>query len=130
MTAEEILAYCLQKPYATIDHPFGPDSTIVKVKPPNYSSRIFAQLFDLKGQPHATFCCDAVTGDFYRQMYPGIVVRGYHCPPVQQPYFNTLPLNGKIPDEEIIGMIDHSFKAVVSRYPKYVQRAFLKEDNK
>ncbi len=30
--------------------------------------------------------------DFYRRMYPGVVVRGYHCPPVQQPYWNTIEL--------------------------------------
>ncbi len=125
MTTEEIIAYCLGKPFAYMDHPFGPDSTIIKIKPPNYSARIFAQLFDLQGQPHATFCCDAVTGDFYRQIYPGIVVRGYHCPPVQQPYFNTLPLDGHITEEEIAGMIEHSYKAVTSKYPKYVQKVIL-----
>jgi tRNA modification GTPase len=32
--------------------------------------------------------------------YPGKVVRGYHCPPVQQPYWNTIFLDD-FPDEEL-----------------------------
>ncbi len=109
--------YCLSKTGAYIDHPFGPDSTILKVE-----GRIFAQFFILKGQKTVTLKCDAASGQFYRQMYPNIVVRGYHCPPVQQPYFNTFPLNGALSDEIIFEMIDLSYNTVVGKLPKYVQR--------
>lgn len=117
MTHEQLLAYCLKKPGAYIDHPFGPDSTIVKVE-----RRIFAQLFQLKGQDKVTLNCDMMTGQFYRQLYPGVIVRGYHCPPVQQPYFNTFPLDGSLPDDVILEMADHSYQTVVGKLPKYKQR--------
>lgn len=120
MKTEEIINYCLKKNGAYIDHPFGPESTIIKVE-----KKIFAQFFTLKGIESVTFNCDAMTGEFYRSLFPGVVVRGYHCPPVQQPYFNTLPLNGEVPDELILEMADHSYKTVMGKLPKYVQKRLL-----
>ncbi|MDE5576923.1 MAG: MmcQ/YjbR family DNA-binding protein [Oscillospiraceae bacterium] len=117
MTHEKILEYCLTKKGAYEDYPFGDGTVCVKVK-----KRIFAQLFSLKGVPMLTFNGDAMTGDFYRTAYPDSVTRGYHCPPVQQPYFNTVRLDGGVPDEEILRMIDGSYKYVVGKLTKKVQR--------
>lgn len=114
----------LKKNGAYIDHPFGPESTIKVEK------KIFAQLFTLKGIESVTFNCDAMTGEFYRSLFPGVVVRGYHCPPVQQPYFNTLPINGEVPDELILEMADHSYKTVMGKLPKYVQKRLLENTEK
>lgn len=63
-----------------------------------------------------------MTGQLYRDLYPNVVVRGYHCPPIQQPYFNTFGLNGNVPDERIFEMIEHSYKTVVNKLPKYIQK--------
>ena len=117
MTHEKILKYCLAKNGAYEDRPFGEGTTVVKVE-----KRIFAQLFFLKGVPMLTFNGDAMTGDFYRNTYPNDVKRGYHCPPVQQPYFNTVDLTGSVPDEEILRMLDSSYKYVVGKLPKKIQR--------
>lgn len=87
ITHKEIFEHCLAKKGAYRDSPFGDETIVVKVK-----KRIFAQLFFLKGEPMFTFNGDALTGDFYRKTYPDSVKRGYHCPPVQQPYFNTVNL--------------------------------------
>ena len=122
MTYSELLNYCLSKKGAYIDHPFGPESDIIKVE-----GKIFAQLFVLKGIETATLNCERMTGDFYRQMFPGIIVRGYHCPPVQQPYFNTFPIES-IPDRLIFEMADHSYSTVVGKLPKYKQRELLSND--
>ena len=122
MTHEEIITYCLKKPDAYPDHPFGPASTTLKVRGPNGASRIFAQIFTLRGEKKATFNCDLMTGEFYRSLYPGSVTRGYHCPPVQQPYFNTVALDGSIPDEEILCMIDHAYAVVTAKLSKKKKR--------
>ena len=79
MTPQTLIGLALQMPGAYEDHPFGPESVIIKVE-----GRIFAQIFTLRGVDSATLNCDRMTGDFYRRMFPGVVVRGYHCPPVQQ----------------------------------------------
>lgn len=122
ITHKEILAYCLAKKGSYKDFPFGDETIVVKVK-----RRIFAQLFFLKGEPMFTFNGDALTGDFYRKTYPDSVKRGYHCPPVQQPYFNTVTLNGKVPDEEILRMADSSYEYVVSKLTKKVQKELENE---
>lgn len=122
MTHDEIIQYCLSKPGAFLDYPFGPDVMVVKVKSLHSAPRIFAQVFNLKGETKATFNCDMMTGEFYRNVYPGAVTRGYHCPPVQQPYFNTVDLGGKVPDAEITHMIDHAYRVVVGKLPKKYQK--------
>ena len=117
MTHDEILKYCLEKTRAYTEYPFGPDCLCVKVK-----KRIFAQIFVLKGIPVVTLNCDMMTGEFYRRIYPEAVTRGYHCPPVQQPYFNTINIEKDVTDEELLKMIDHSYSYVVSKLPKKVQQ--------
>ncbi len=116
MTLTDIKNYCLSKNGAYEDYPFGDACTVIKVK-----KRIFAQLFCLDGVPMLTFNGDVPTGIFYRDMYPALIKRGYHCPPVQQPYFNTVDLSGNIPDEEIKNMLDGSYAYVVSKLAKKVQ---------
>ena len=105
-----------------MDFPFGPDVFIAKVKASRGGARIFAQVFMLKGEPCATFNCDMLTGELYRAAYPGVVTRGYHCPPIQQPYFNTVRLNDEVPDDVLLQMMDHSYEVVVAKLPKYAQR--------
>ena len=121
---KRLLEYCLTKTGAYIDHPFGMDSDIIKVK-----NRIFAQLFFLNNTPMITVNGDPVTNDFYRQMYPEYIKRGYHCPPVQQPYFNTIDLTGNIPESELFVMIDNSYKYVVSKLTKKLQKELENESN-
>jgi len=123
MTQQQILDTCLALPGAYLDYPFGPDVAVCKVKAPSQEKgRIFAQVFVLKGEPLATFNCDRPTGEFYRQLYPGAVTRGYHCPAVQQPYFNTVKLDGIVPDEELLRMIDHAYQVVRAKLPKAAQK--------
>lgn len=122
MTTDEIIAYCLTKPGAYLDHPFGPEYKVIRIKSTHSSAPIFAQLFMLKGEEKVTFKCDHMTGDFYRQLYPGAVTRGYHCPPVQQPYFNTVTLDGSVPDDELINMADHAYSVCVGKLPAKAQK--------
>lgn len=122
MTHAELLGLCLLKKGAYIDHPFGEGCDVVKVR-----GRIFAQLFELRGVPKVTLNCEPLTGDFYRRIFPDAVTRGYHCPPVQQPYFNTISLDGSVPDDELCRMLDHSYEYVVSKLAKRVQRELSAE---
>ena len=129
MTHTQIIVYCLAKPGAYLDYPFGPDFAVVKVKAPSQQKgRIFAQPFILRRPSRCcvTLNCAPDAGDFWRQMFPGSVTRGWHCPPVQQPHFNTVNLDGTVPDDEILRMIDHAYTVVVAKMPKYAQRELNK----
>jgi len=122
MITEDILDYCLSKPGAYIDFPFGNTPICVKVE-----KRLFSQIYPDKEDYKITLNCDKSSGEIYRNLYPGTVVRGYHCPKVQQPYFNTIHLNGKVSDSELKSMIDHSYITVVRKLPKKVQKELLGE---
>lgn len=122
MNHQKLLDYCLTKKGAYKDSPFGEGSICIKVK-----KKIFAQLFYLNGNAMFTFNGDAMTGDYYRREYPDYVKRGYHCPPVQQPYFNTVNLEGDIADEEILHMVDSSYKYVVGKLTKKLQKELENE---
>ena len=122
MTRKPLLDYCLAQKGAYPDHPFGPEFDVVKVK-----RKIFVQLFELNGIPMLTVNGDAVTNDFYRMRYPDAIRRGWHCPPVQQPYFNTIDLTGRVPEEELLSIVDFSYRYVVGKLPKRVQRELEEE---
>ena len=99
MTPQEVVDCCLQKPGAYLDAPFGPEVTVVKVgRLGDRPGRIFAQVFRLRGQDTVTLCCTEKMGFVYRGLFPEVVVRGYHCPPVQQP---LSLIHISVPPEEI-----------------------------
>ena len=115
MNTEEIKTYCLSKPAAIETYPFGPWPICIKV-----NRKIFAQIYPDK----LTLKCTAFSGQAFREAYPGVVVRGYHCPPVQQPYWNTIDLE-RFPHGELPMMIDHAYETVVSGFSKKVQSEIL-----
>lgn len=115
MTQIEIRAYCMNKRKAEETFPFGEYPICYKV-----GGKIFAQLYPDK----ITLKCTAFQGQMFRQAYPEIVVRGYHCPPVQQPYWNTVDLT-RFPPEELPYMIDLAYDAVISGLPKRVQHKLI-----
>ena len=104
----DIAAYCLSKEKACEDHPFGDWPICYKV-----GGKIFAQLYPDK----LTLKCTRFQGELFRQAWPGIVVRGYHCPPVQQPYWNTIDLN-RFPSDELPHMIDLAYDTVLAGFSK------------
>lgn len=117
MSVDEIINYCLSKKNAYVDYPFGDIPICVKVH-----NKIFAQVYPKVTDYKITLKCEPMLGEFYRQIYPNTVVRGYHCPPVQQPYWNTIHMNGSVSEDELRIMIDQAYKTVVSKLPKYVQK--------
>lgn len=128
-TQNKIIEYCLTMKGSYVDFPFGLDCLIIKVKAPGQEKgRIMAQFFELKGESKVTFTCSAEAGTFYRTQYPEKVVRGYHCPLVQQPYFNTVTLDGAISDKIIKEMADHAYSAVIRKMPKYAQKELLENN--
>ena len=112
MNIEEIKTYCLSKSKAVETYPFGEWPICYKL-----NGKIFAQVYPDK----ITLKCTAFSGQMFRQAYPDVVVRGYHCPPVQQPYWNTIDLE-QFPSVELPMMIDHAYETVLSSFSKKVQK--------
>lgn len=140
MNTEEIKNYCLGKWKAYEDSPFGDVPICYRL-----NKKIFAQIYP---NPHdythpgipqympsragglrptrdkITLKCTPDFGQFYRQIYPGVVVRGYYCPPAQQPYWNTIYLKD-FPEDELLKMIDHAYDTVLHSFSKKGQKEIL-----
>ena len=129
---EKIHDYCMEKPCVYESRPFGKYPICYRI-----SGKIFCQLSPEKEWYKATLKTHPDAADFYRQAYPGIVVRGYHCPPVQQPYWNTVSLS-EVSEELVFQMIDEAYAEVVGhltkkeqkRIPEREQFVFQKTDGK
>jgi predicted DNA-binding protein (MmcQ/YjbR family) len=109
MDLEQFREYCLSKPRATEDTPFGPDVLVFKV-----GGKMFA-LAALDELPiTANLKCDPDLAldlrDRYHEVKPG-----YH---MNKKHWNTVGIESGIPDAELRKMIDHSYDLVVKRLPK------------
>jgi predicted DNA-binding protein (MmcQ/YjbR family) len=103
MDLAQFREYCLSKPCATEGTPFGPAVLVFKV-----SGKMFA-LAALDDVPTTVnLKCDPDLAlelrDRYEQVTPG-----YH---MNKKHWNTVEIEGGIPDPELRKMIDHSYDLV------------------
>lgn len=88
MDKQNLIDYCLSKNDAYIDFPFaGVNYATIKIKNEKTGKyRIFAEIFELKGENMLTFSTDSELAFLLRNQYPDMVIKGYHCPAVQAKY--------------------------------------------
>ncbi len=131
MDIHEIMAVCAQYPAVTLDFPFGPAPACYRL-----CGKIFAEVYPtgVRGAlrillqddriaheamiPMVTLRCEPAFGDFFRQQYPGVVLRPYHYPPRQQSYGNTIFVDGRVDERAIRAMIGHAYSYVLGKLPK------------
>jgi predicted DNA-binding protein (MmcQ/YjbR family) len=103
MDFETLRKYLLDKPGASEDFPFGPSAMVFKVR-----SKMFA-LVALEETPlRINLKCDPELARHLRAAYDA-VQPGYH---MNKKHWNTITIDGSIPDEEIITMINDSYGLV------------------
>ncbi|NIP28657.1 MAG: MmcQ/YjbR family DNA-binding protein [Phycisphaerae bacterium] len=108
MDRQTLYRYILKKKGAFEDRPFGPDTAVFKVM-----GKMFALVGD--NEPLAVnLKCDPDEAVFLRQMYFA-VQPGYH---MNKRHWNTVTIDGSIPDEEIRQMVDSSYNLVVKGLKK------------
>ena len=108
MNAESFRDYCLGKPATTEGTPFGPEDIVFKVE-----GKMFAILALMEVPPRVNLKCDPDLAlelrDRYEQVQPG-----YH---MNKKHWNTVVLDGVIPERELRKMIDDSYDLVVQSLP-------------
>jgi predicted DNA-binding protein (MmcQ/YjbR family) len=103
---EWVIAACSAKPGTVEDYPFGDEVAVFKV-----AGKMFA-LVPLGETPASiSLKCDPELAAFLRNRYTG-VAPGYH---LNKRHWNTLTLDGSVPDDEVLELIDHSYDLVVAR---------------
>ena len=113
-------AYLLSQPEAVEDYPFGPEAAVFKVR-----GKMFALLMDTGGTVRMNLKCDPDEALALRDIFPA-VTPGYH---MNKKHWNTVELDGSIPNGEIERMIDNSWLLVVNGMPK-ARRPLLKNNKK
>ncbi len=106
MNIEILREYCISKKGATESFPFGEDTLVFKV-----NEKIFA-LVNLDGDLSINLKCDPVLAIELRERYSS-VNSGYH---MNKKHWNTVLINGSVPDKEIFLWIDHSYDLVVGKH--------------
>jgi predicted DNA-binding protein (MmcQ/YjbR family) len=103
-----VIAECKAKPGAAEDYPFGDEVAVFKV-----AGRMFA-LVPLGPPPETesvSLKCDPDLAADLRIRYPAITP-GYH---LSKRHWNTVALDGSVPDDELLDLIDHSYQLVLAR---------------
>ncbi len=108
----QIRSHCMAKPGTTEETPFDEITVTFKVKGKMYV------LINPEGMPlRMNLKCDPETAEALRELHQAIQP-GYH---MNKTHWNTVTIDGSIPDDEILRMIDYSYKLVAESLPKSVR---------
>lgn len=109
MDMEALRALLLSKTGAVEEMPFGPEALVYKVV-----GKMFALLAWQSDPLHLTLKCDPAYAEMLRQRYEA-VQPGYY---MNKRHWNTIALDGSIPEAGIRSMVDESYELVVQGLKK------------
>ncbi|MGZ8512270.1 MAG: MmcQ/YjbR family DNA-binding protein [Candidatus Limnocylindria bacterium] len=112
MDASELRAWCLQHGGAIEDFPFGLDTSVFKV-----AGKMFALSALDRAPLSVSVKCEPELAVELRRTYPAIRP-GYH---LNKRHWNTISLDGSLPDQLVRDLVEDSYDLVVSALPKRVR---------
>ena len=115
MNIETVREYCLGKPGVIETLPFGPENLVFKVM-----EKMFL-LIGLNDPFKFNVKCDPEKAVLLREEYIE-VQPGYH---MNKNHWNTVALDGRLSEDQLKKMIDHSYDLVVTSLPKNKQALII-----
>ena len=112
MNIEAYRNYCLQKPGTTEEFPFDNETLVFKVGGKMYAL-CNVDLFE-----SINLKCDPDRAIDLREMYDS-VIPGYH---MNKKHWNTIILDGILPDHLIYSLTDHSYELIRDHLPAKVRK--------
>src|SRR5436305_4814565 len=113
MSPDDVRRCCLGMPGANEEFPFGPSTSVFKV-----GGKMFA-LSALRSRPlSVSVKCEPELAEQLRLSYEAIGP-GYH---LNKRHWNTIVLDGSLPDAMVRDMIEDSYDLVVAKLPQATQR--------
>ncbi len=109
MEIKNLKTYLSSKPGSAEDYPFGPDTLVYKVM-----GKMFALFGENDNPIRMNLKCDPDEAIVLRDIYES-VIPGYH---MNKEHWNTVILDGSIPESEIRKMIDESYRLVAKSLKK------------
>ncbi|HLK27019.1 MAG TPA: MmcQ/YjbR family DNA-binding protein [Puia sp.] len=116
MDIEQLREYCLLKKEATEGFPFGDDTLVFKVK-----GKIFLIASLNRAQLQFNVKCEPEKAIELREQYDSIQP-GYH---MNKKLWNTIIMDGSIPQKLIKEMIDDSYLLIIKSLPKKEQTGLI-----
>ena len=114
---KQVIAACSARPGAVEDYPFGDEVAVFKV-----AGKMFAMVPLGETPGSISLKCDPGLAIALRDRYAGITP-GYH---LSKRHWNTVTLDGSVPDDEVLELIDHSYDLVVARLTKAQRDQLIK----
>jgi predicted DNA-binding protein (MmcQ/YjbR family) len=108
MNIEEFRDYCVAKNGVTESFPFDDVTLVFKV------IKMFA-LTNIEGEFRVNLKCDPERAIALREEYPDYIMPGFH---MHKKYWNTIIVEGSIPEKLIYELIDHSYDLIVDSLNK------------
>lgn len=102
---DRVMAACSTKPGSVEDYPFGDEVAVFKV-----ASRMFALVSLGRAPGSISLKCDPGLAADLRGRYAAITP-GYH---LNKRHWNTVMLDGSVPEAEVLELIDHSYDRVLA----------------
>jgi predicted DNA-binding protein (MmcQ/YjbR family) len=109
MTHKELEEYIYSLPNTKLDYPFGKEVAVYKV-PVKDEEKMFALIPEGKNPLQISLKCDPQLAKLLREKYE-TVLEGYH---LNKKHWNTILLTGQLSDNEITGLILHSYNLVTA----------------
>lgn len=116
MNFDILRSYLADKIGSKEDLPFGPDTVVYKVR-----DKMFCLIALIENPLRITLKCDPDLALVLRSQYE-VIIPGYY---MNKDHWNTLILDGTIPEEQVLEMIDESYKLVVSGLKQADRQALL-----
>ena len=112
MNIEELREYCMDKKHVTESFPFDNETLVFKVM-----NKMFA-LTGINNNPlSVNLKCDPEKAVALREEY-SCVLPGYH---MSKQHWNTVVIDGSVPDKLVKEWIDESYNMIVASLPKRVR---------
>ncbi|MEX1031312.1 MAG: MmcQ/YjbR family DNA-binding protein [Paenibacillaceae bacterium] len=102
--------YALNKPGTSRRYPFDPQLPVLFV-----GEKMFALLGHTDGIESVNLKGDPEQNWVLREQYPGVILPGYH---MNKRHWNTILLNGSVPEEILLQLIDESYLLVWRGLPR------------
>lgn len=109
-SSDDARSFCQALAQATFDYPFGPGVRVYRV-----GGKIFALTLD--DEARINLKCDPGLAEVLRQTFDA-VKPGYHQ---GKRHWNTITLDGSVPDPQVIELIEHSYGLVLASLTRKVR---------
>jgi predicted DNA-binding protein (MmcQ/YjbR family) len=111
---EQLRQHCLSFPGSSETFPFGAETTVFKV-----AGKMFALSRLGADPPRVSLKCEPDVAEQLRAAHPA-VLPGYH---LNKRHWNTVIVDGSLPEQMIKDMIEDSYDLIVSNLPQAHRRA-------